>query len=331
MAHEITASDGLVLHRERAWHGLGVVVEQAPTAREALKLARLDWSVEQWAMSATDGERRVAVGSHVLNVRSDNGEGLGVVGVGYKPVQNAELADFADALGADGSVKIESAGSIRGGRRLWFLAKGDSVWASDRDEVKMYLLLANGHDGTMAVTAQPTSVRVVCRNTLHAAMSDRARAVKFRHEGDITDKLDAARRALGVFAKVRDGFADQVKALNARSMSRDELQRFWIEVYSETVEPIPANPATKAEREAAADARAVLLKWGSNFDRDRQRCESPASAWTALNAVTEWFDHQKMVKGKDDRAREQNRLYAKWWGEAAESKGTALKAALALV
>lgn len=194
MAHEITSSDGLVLARKMAWHGLGIIVQDSPSAVESLKLAKLDWSVEQWPMSATNGQVRRVIDSHVLNVRSDNHEELGVVGSGYQPVQNADLAAFVDALGLDGSIKIESAGSIRGGKRLWFLAQGESVWASESDETKTYLLICNGHDGSLAVTAQPTTVRVVCSNTLHMALSDRSKAVRFRHEGNVSDKLEAARR-----------------------------------------------------------------------------------------------------------------------------------------
>jgi len=331
MAHEILSSDGLVLTRKMAWHGLGVVVDHAPSAVEALGLARLDWRVEQWPLVARSGDVSRDVDSHVLNVRSDTREPLGVVGSGYSPVQNGDLARFVDALGADGSVKIESAGSIRGGKRVWFLAQGESVWASDRDEVKTYLLVANGHDGTMAVTAQPTSVRVVCSNTLHMALRDRARAVRFRHEGDVSSKLDAARIALGVFNKSRDAFQDQVHTLNAKTLDSETLRRFFVDVYTQTVEPIPAAPANAAERESVADARIVLSQWARNFESDMSKVQGAATAWTALNSVTQWFDHQKQVRGKDHLARQQNRLYAKWWGESADSKAAAMNAALALV
>src|SRR5512147_2629049 len=115
MAHELTATDSVVLHRQAAWHGLGTIVENAPTPQEALKIAKLDWQVEQWPISATNGEVRVALGDHCANIRTDTRSCLGVVGKGYSPIQNQELADFAAALAEQGNtVKVETAGSIRG-------------------------------------------------------------------------------------------------------------------------------------------------------------------------------------------------------------------------
>ena len=332
MAHEITTTDSLVLTRKPAWHGLGVVVEQAPTPLEALELAGLGWPVEQWPLQAIGPDGVHPVGTHVLNVRGDNRHALGVVGVGYQPVQNVELAAFVDALGQDGVVKIESAGSLRGGKRVWFLARGESVFPSDRDEVKPYLLVANGHDGTMSVVCQPTTIRVVCRNTLHASLKEGERSsltVRFRHEGQIADKLDDARRALGLFQQARAEFENQARTLSAKDMSRDDLQRYWLDVYTATLEPIPSHPVTTAEQRQAKQARERLAQWASNFDRDRARLGGSASAWTALNAVSEWFDHQRPVRAPSESVRADQRLLGNWWGEAAIAKAKAMQMALA--
>ena len=129
MAHEIEQHDGVVLHREKAWHGLGTIVENAPTPTEALQIARLDWSVEQWPLAAQrpDGGY-LPIKTSVANVRSDVGHVLGIVGDGYQPIQNRDLAEFCTALAEqDDVVKIESAGSIRNGAKVWFLLKGEIV------------------------------------------------------------------------------------------------------------------------------------------------------------------------------------------------------------
>lgn len=331
MAHEITTTDGLVLTGRKAWHGLGVIVEQAPSATSALALAGLEWPVQQWPLVARQGDRTQAVSTHVLNVRSDTAQGLGVVGVGYQPVQNIELAAFCDALSSTGQVKTESAGSIRGGKRVWFLLRGDSVWVSNSDEVKPYLLVVNAHDGSLAVTCQPTTIRVVCSNTLHASLAkgqNAATTVRFRHEGDIADKLEDARRALGIFGQARDEFAKQALGLNASVMTREDLQRFWLQVYTATVDEIPSNPTTTPERRRVDHAKEVLGRWASNFDADRGRTGHPASAWTALNAVTEWFDHQRTVRAPSETARQENRTFSRLWGTAAVAKAKAMEMAL---
>ncbi|MEK6703195.1 MAG: DUF932 domain-containing protein [Planctomycetota bacterium] len=331
MSHDITKTDQLVLTQKPAWHGLGIVVEEAPTPEEALLLAGLGWRVEQWPIQAKgpDGPRDVS--SHVLNVRSDNLDPLGVVGVGYQPVQNGELADFVNALSETGAVKIESAGSIRGGKRVWFLARGESLWLGERDEVKPYLLVANGHDGTMSVVCQPTTIRVVCRNTLHASLKEGERSsmtVRFRHEGQIADKLEDARRALGLFEAARSEFEKQSLSLNGKEMSREDLQRYWVEVYAATLEPIPLHPTTAHEQRQAKQAKERLSMWAMNFDRDRERIGASATAWTALNAVTEWFDHQRPVRAANEPVRRDQRLQGNWWGDAAIAKAKAMELAL---
>lgn len=329
MAHEITATDGLVLTAKRAWHGLGVVVEQAPTPLEALKIAQLDWSVEQWPLTAHQPPQTKEVDTHVLNVRTDTCTPLGVVGRDYQPVQNRELAQFVQALSEAGEIKIESAGSIRGGRRVWFLVQGDSIWVDREDEVRPYLLVANGHDGSLAMTCQPTTIRVVCRNTLDSSLrAGAASAVRFRHEGDMTQKLAEARRALGLFAKAREEVATTLAVLDAKEMAREDLQRFWLDVYAATVEPIPAHPTTNSEKARVKHAQETLATWASNFDRDRSRVHADANAWIALNAVTEWFDHQRRVRGSDQSSREENRTFSKLWGTAAVAKRKAMEMAL---
>jgi phage/plasmid-like protein (TIGR03299 family) len=331
MAHEITRSDNLVLTAKPAWHGLGVVVENAPSPLEALTIAGLGWRVDQWPLQASGPDGLRPVRSHVLNVRSDTQAELGVVGVGYQPVHNKELAEFVDALSDSGEVKIESAGSIRGGKRVWFLARGKSIWVSDYDEVKPYLLVANGHDGTLSVVCQPTTIRVVCRNILHASLKEGERSsmtVRFRHEGAIADKLESAKAALGLFTSARAAFEQQAKTLQAKTMDREDLQRFWLDVYAATLDPVPATPVTSSEIRKAEQAKQRLAQWASNFDHDRGVSGSGASAWAAVNAVTQWFDHQRPLRASSEAARTDQRLTGNWWGDAAIAKAKALEMAL---
>jgi phage/plasmid-like protein (TIGR03299 family) len=321
MAHEITATDNVVLTKKSAWHGLGLIVEDAPSPTEALKLAKLDWEVRQWPLKAYDEHTDLRVATHVANIRSDTLGTLGVVGATFKPVQNVEMAEFCAALGASSSaVQVESAGSIRGGKRVWFLLRGDSIWVDGKDEVKPYLLVCNGHDGTLAFTCMPTTIRIVCSNTLHLALrkGDASRTtIRFRHEGQIGEKLEDVKRALGIFTDARERFEEQSNALNAKEMSRTDLQRFWMEVYSTTLDEIPATPTTSKEIERAENCRKVLGQWAANFDKDRARLSLPPSAWVGLNAVTEWFDHQKVVRAADDGTRKDNRVLPNWWGSGA--------------
>jgi len=336
MAHEITGTDRLVLAGRPAWHGLGTVVESAPTVADALALAGLGWEVEQWPLSAVgeiDGEMtRRTVDTHVLNVRSDTHEALGVVGRGYTPVQNAELADLANALAkGDDVVRVESAGSLKGGQRVWFLLRGSSFSVREGDAVDTFYMIANGHDGTMAITGMPTSVRVVCANTMRMAMlGGRHYGFRFRHTTGVTDRVVEARKALGLYHAATDAFADAAKYLSAREMDREALQRFFVGVYAEMEGPIPANPKTKKEARDSEKALDAIRHMGRNFDADRRKTGAPANAWTAFNATTEWLQHQRKVRGRGAAGKRANAAYADMFGSTAKKKDIALKAALAL-
>lgn len=336
MAHEITERDGLVLAGQRAWHGLGVVVPEAPTPADALKLASLDWSVEQWPLSATNGEsgenaKRAAVTSHVLNVRSDTGAPLGVVTSGYVPTHNRDIAELVCELDRSKDVRLESAGSIRGGKRVWFLAQGES-FGIGQDETRRYLLFATGHDGTLAFHAQPTSIRVVCSNTLHMALG-RNSAFSFRHSGNVRSKIDEIRKALGLFSVVSTDFENKARALAAKTLTRDEIQAFFVDVYQTTEDEIPTNPSTKDERKKREDAAQVIARWSANFDRESSMSGFPrGSAWLAMNAVTRWYDHQRHYRSKQDpTSRRDARIYGALWGTGADAKATTFDKALALI
>jgi phage/plasmid-like protein (TIGR03299 family) len=332
MAHGFTQTDGAVFTGKPAWHGLGKVVYEAPTPSEALKLAGLDWEVEQWPLSAVnEGQARMPITSHVCNIRSDTKEQLGVVGVGYSPVQNRELAQFAEALSTSGdNVAVESAASICGGRKVWFLLRGNSFLVKGFDDaVHPYLLLANGHDGGLAFHVRPTSIRVVCKNTLSMSLGARSdMAIRFRHEGNVQAKLDEARRVLGMFDRTTEKFREKVNFLSSKTVSREELQRFFVECYTQAFEPIPTAPTNKKEREARDDAMGTIYKWGRIFERDSSKFG--ASMWTALNSATDWIQHEDTVRGKDHRARLENRVKSQIFGTIEDRTNAAAKVAMSL-
>jgi phage/plasmid-like protein (TIGR03299 family) len=332
MGHGFTSTDSAVFAGQRAWHGLGKVVVEAPTPMEALKMAGLDWEVEQWPLSAVnEGKARLPVTSHVCNIRSDNMTQLGVVGNGYRPIQNRELAEFAEALGSGGdNVLVESAASINEGRRVWFLLRGNSFMVKGFDDaVHPYLLLANGHDGGLAFHVRPTSIRVVCKNTLSMSMGEKLEmAVRFRHEGDMKAKLDEAKRVLGMFDRTTEVFREKVQYLSDKDVSRETLNEFFMQAYSEAYEQIPVNPTTAKQREAREQAFYTMYQWNRKFQIDSEKFGS--SMWTALNAATDWMQHDDKVRGKDAATREQNRLKSQIFGAIEERTNAAARVAMAL-
>lgn len=341
MAHEIMEHDNVVLFRDAAWHGLGTIVQSAPTPAEALKLARLDWSVLQaplWA-SCPDGGS-IEVDSHVLNYRSDTEDQLGIVTDGYRPIQNSELAEFCFALAEQGDeVKCETAGSIRNGKKVWFLLKGESFSVRGKDEVQPFILVSNGHDGGTALRCTPTTIRVVCSNTLHMVIPQRdtegriskaPQEAKFvaHHTSTIMDRVEEAKAALQLYNKTLEQNRELIDHLAAKDVGREDVQRFFLECYTRDFGAFPANPTNKVEancRERAMDACNAVFQ---TFDAERELCGT--TAWNVLNSYTRWEQWDRYLRGNDPVHVAERRVESKLFGVGSDRAIAALSTALSL-
>ena len=143
--------------RETPWHGLGTIVNDAPTSEDALRISGLDWKVVQDDVFTDSGER---ITGYKANIRDTDRKILGVVSDRYKVVQNTDAFSFTDELLGHG-VKYETAGSLQGGRRVWLLARMPNEYTGVDDKICPYLVFSNSHDGTGAVKVAITPVRVV--------------------------------------------------------------------------------------------------------------------------------------------------------------------------
>lgn len=177
--------------RETPWHGLGTMVMQAPDSKNALKMAGLDWTVEQEPIY-TDGDY---IEGYKANIRSSDRKVLGVVTDRYKVVQNAEAFAFTDELLGEG-VRYETAGSLQEGRKVWMLARMPQEFVIMGDRISPYLVFSNSHDGSGAIRVAVTPIRVVCNNTLNLALDSAKRSWSMVHTGDIKSKMEEARDTL---------------------------------------------------------------------------------------------------------------------------------------
>lgn len=356
MAHGMKKNDKMMVTGKQAWHGLGKVVEQAPTPEEALKVGGLDWQViESDALTGkfsneTFGDKPVSLGidTHKMLVRSDDKTPLGIVGHSYSPVQNADLADLCYAITADEAgkrmnLKVESAGSIWGGKRVWFLIQGDSfvVGSKAKDDVThRYLLAHNGHDGLSALAFLPTSIRVVCQNTLNAAMGRLGRdgvGIKMKHTANLDARIDDARAALGFITEAFDAQAEQAKAMGAKKLSAEGLQRLWTDVYMAMQGPVtpPTDDMTNRQKAKATQKYDKMVEtlgaWTELFDKEVSANKYERTVWTGINAVTNWLDHDKPQR-ETTRTRytgDEARIGSNLFGYTAKKKAAAVKTALA--
>jgi phage/plasmid-like protein (TIGR03299 family) len=323
MAHEISMFNGkaeAAFAMQPAWHGLGTVLDYAPNAAEMIRQAHLDWRVSMIPVQTVDGRE---VPDTYANCRDDIPGAHGVLGTvsgQYKVVQNSEAFAFLDSLVAEGGLRYESAGALRGGRRVWVLGRMPEVDdIAEGDESLRYVLFATSHDGSAALQAIPTSVRVVCANTLRIATRSN---VGIRHTGDMTSKLAEAKLLMSQYNAGFTLFRD-----HARLLATKQIAPGGVEEYLRTLFPEPKR--AENPRSHATWQRDMVAVRG-NLRNPRQALPSiNGTWWAALNAVTEHADHGESSYGKKLAARE-SLFLSRMDGAEAGFKAKALEVAIAM-
>lgn len=199
--------------KEKAWHGLGQIVEQYPTSKEAIKHAGLDYEVVKSPLFTNGSEiitdfnhlemnqNTLEVPNYFANIRNDNNTVLGVVGKDYHIVQNREAFNFFDAIvGGDDGILYETAGALGKGERIFITAKlPDYIRVGNGDDVtEKYIFLTTSHDGSGSITAAFTPIRIVCQNTLNASLRNMTNVVRIKHTSGAKQRIENAHKIMGL-------------------------------------------------------------------------------------------------------------------------------------
>lgn len=213
MAHninynQITQQNSFFSVKEKAWHGLGQIVQDYPTSAEALKFAGLDFEVQKTKLftavlnldSTILDQSDIPVPHGYATVRTDTNQVLGIVGHGYHVVQNIEAFSFFDSIvGGGEGILYETAGALGDGERIFITAKlPDYIKVGKDDLIEKYLFLTTSHDGSGSIHAAFTPIRIVCNNTLNAALRNQTNAIKIRHTSSAKDRLVTAHKLMGI-------------------------------------------------------------------------------------------------------------------------------------
>jgi phage/plasmid-like protein (TIGR03299 family) len=336
MAHLITSQDRFAFtgDRKNIWHGLGQQIPEGLTATEVFPLVGLDWETELLEPTYSYGGRVFTMPEHRVHVRKDTGACLGLVSDGYKQLDNGDLAKFADhLLGADAATTVSTAGSLLGGKRVFCLLKlPKSFDVVKGDSVDSYFCLANGHGGFASFNGYPTSVRVVCNNTLTLSERDLSRGFRFHHTGNLDEKLAQAKVIMGFAVKEAEQFAKQAKALANTDLSKGQIKEFMELAFTTTFGKAPdSDTQAEAFQRWTERRNAMIADWMERLENERQTIAGiQGTAWAALNAYTEWSDHDRGGKWMAGRSNDQ-RVHSNLFGVAASAKKKVLRAALALV
>jgi phage/plasmid-like protein (TIGR03299 family) len=308
MAHLLESVNGetaFASFREPAWHGLGEVFTEEVSTAQMLKKAKLN----NWDVRLEDVEIPNQFSSdknYSFVVRDNpftlgNKDVLGVVGERYVPLQNEDLFDFADNL-LDNGGRWETAGSIKGGRVVFGALALERETVLDpngvSDKINTYLLVNTSHDGSIAIQASITPVRVVCANTLNLALGNRGRggsvkqSFKIRHTQTAQGKVAVAREALGLANQYMDEFDKMASA-----MIETEITKAQFDKIVELAYPMPKDDAKKVSLTKHANKIDLI---NDIYVGDFNNTIS-GTAWGALNALTERLDwHRAGRKGNTE-------------------------------
>ncbi|MEN8976502.1 DUF932 domain-containing protein [Acinetobacter baumannii] len=348
MAHQI---ETMAFVGQTPWHGLGNQLPQNQPIEIWAQQAGMDWRIESSNVSYMAKNER---GQNILMpyeeqrvlYRSDTHAPLSVVSQRYQEVQPKEILEFYRDLTEQSGFELETAGVLKGGRKFWALARtGQSAALKNKDVSNGYILLATACDGTLATTAQFTSIRVVCNNTLAIALrgqNSSAGVVKVPH----STKFDAEKikHQLGISVRAWDEHMYEMKQLSQCKVTQQEAAAYFDAVFNntnlsiakqdESIIQFYRNVATprqiysaKADNKTEPNGRAMskVMTMFNGHGRGAELASAKDTAYGLLCSITEFVDHERRAISTD------HRMDSAWFGAGANLKQRGLEQALRMV
>ncbi|WP_267530991.1 DUF932 domain-containing protein [Acinetobacter oleivorans] len=344
MAHQI---ETMAFVGQTPWHGLGNQLPQNQPIEVWAQQAGMDRQIESSNVSYMAKNER---GQNILMpyeeqrvlYRSDTHAPLSVVSQRYQEVQPKEILEFYRDLTEQSGFELETAGVLKGGRKFWALARtGQSTALKGKDVSNGYILLATACDGTLATTAQFTSIRVVCNNTLAIALrgqNSSAGVVKVPH----STKFDAEKikQQLGISVRAWDEHMYEMKQLSQRKVTQQEASAYFDAVFNNTtmsatdqeesiiqyyLKAASMDKKTNSKSEPNGRAMSKAMEMFNGQGRGAELVSAKDTAYGLLCSITEFVDHERRAMSRD------HRLNSAWFGMGAKIKQRGLEQALRIV
>ncbi|WP_345953011.1 DUF932 domain-containing protein [Mucilaginibacter sp. PAMB04168] len=300
--------------KERAWHGLGTIVEQYPTSAEAIRFAGLDYTVEKRPLFTYDTENytgdpdrdflvpEIEVPNYFATIRTDTEQVLGVVGKDYEIVQNTDAFTFFDAIvgGGDG-ILYETAGALGKGERIFITAKLPGYIRVGHDDfIEKYLFLTTSHDGLGSITAAFTPIRVVCNNTLNAAMRNLSGTIRIRHTASANDRLKQAHTLMGVTSNLGHELEAVFNHWAKVRITDSEVKRLIQVAMAPNKETLNKLTSGKTEELSGYYTNSVERVYEYALSSPTQQMDTTAgTVFGAYNAITGYFQNVRTYKDGD--------------------------------
>jgi len=327
MAHNLNYNEQTEKHsffsvKEKAWHNLGQIITDYPTSAEAIIHAGLNYTVEKRPLFTYDTENHtgdpetdilipeIEVPDFYATIRNDTEQVLGVVGKDYEVVQNVNAFEFFDSIvgGKDG-ILYETAGALGKGERIFITAKlPDYIRVGKDDLIEQYLFLTTSHDGYGSITAAFTPVRIVCANTLNAAMRNHSNGIKIRHTASANERLKQAHQLLGITNQLADELEE---VFNHRSKIRitDNAVKHLIQIAMAPNKEVLQNLQNGKQDELSTTYNNMVssVMEYALTSPTQQEATTKGTLFGAYNAVTGYF--QNVRNFKDDESKFKSIMY----------------------
>jgi phage/plasmid-like protein (TIGR03299 family) len=281
------------------WQNMGIELNHPATARDAIEMAGLDYTVVKKPLGLDTGSKQDVYAT----VRTDTDEFLGFVNESYKPIQNSDAFTFFDALIAEDEATYETAGVLGNGERIWILAKLPGyIKVHGNDIVDKYLLLTNSHDGSSHVRVKIAPIRVICNNTLTAALQG-VGDIPVIHSANSVQDPEQAVAILGLSNVLYEQLDAIFNGMAARKITEEQLRE-----YVQALVPDNEEAQNTARTKKIRDSVLQL------HDSGRGAYLARGTVWGAFNSVAEYTDH--LMLGEDSTTR----LNSIWFGRGEQLK-----------
>lgn len=292
MAHNLNLVNGKYSFAttQKAWHGLGQLVNGVMTAQQAIEQAGLGYIVEKGDVYTYIGDKQILIPEKYATYRKDTGDTFGIVGGRYEIVQNNEAFSFFDEIVGEGAAIYETAGALGKGEKVFITAKmPECIRIEGTDDLtEVYVILTNTHDGSGAVIAGITPVRIVCNNTLNAALNNMVRKVSIRHTTNVKSKLEQAHKVLNISHKAIEQYNELFNHLATIKVTDSQVQKLVEELFksekNDSTRILNIRDAVKTAYFTGAGQENIL-----------------GTGWGFYNGVTHYLSHDKAYRDESSK------------------------------
>lgn len=243
------------------------------------------------------------------------------VGEGYTIVQNNELVELANLIIDNGNAKFETAGTLQNGRYVWILARFPSDYDVSGDKINTYILIYSSHDGSKAITVAATSIRVVCYNTLSAALDETSNCIFLKHTANVDERI---KEAIRVVQLSRESFLRERDLFN--SMSKRSISDRFVDAYLSSIYPNPKGEdrvTTHAEKKRNR-IKELLYSEQADYNGPGMRLNGEPTEYALYNAVTQYLQYDSIRRTRAGKDANEEAFRHNMWGTQAANRSVAL-------